>query len=60
MHFNPVELIIILLIVVVLFGAGRVSKLGGELGSAIRDFKRNVSDDTVPTVKTPEELADRQ
>ena len=58
MHFNPVELIIILLIVVVLFGAGRVSKLGGELGSAIRDFKRNVSDDT--TAKKPEELADRQ
>jgi sec-independent protein translocase protein TatA len=41
-HLGPGELIIILLIVVVLFGAGRVSRLGGELGTAIREFKRGV------------------
>jgi sec-independent protein translocase protein TatA len=41
-HLGPGELIIILLIVVVLFGAGRVSRLGGELGTAIREFKRGI------------------
>ena len=41
-HLGPAELIIILLIVVVLFGAGRVSRLGGELGTAIREFKRGL------------------
>lgn len=33
------ELIIILVIVVLLFGVGRISKIAGELGSGIRAFK---------------------
>jgi sec-independent protein translocase protein TatA len=37
------ELIIILVIVIVLFGVGRVSKIGGELGSGIRAFKDGLS-----------------
>ena len=41
-HFNLAELVIVLLIVVVLFGAGRVSKLGGELGTAIREFRKGL------------------
>ena len=44
-HFNPTELIIVLLIVLVLFGAGRVSKLGGELGSAVREFRKGLNGD---------------
>jgi sec-independent protein translocase protein TatA len=40
---GPTELIIILVIVLILFGAGRVSKLGGELGTAIREFKNGIS-----------------
>lgn len=34
------ELLIILVIVVLLFGVGRVSKIGGEIGSAIANFRR--------------------
>ncbi len=41
-HIGIGELIIILLIVVVLFGAGRVGRLGGELGTAIREFRRGM------------------
>ena len=33
------ELIIILVIVILLFGVGRVGKIAGELGSGIRAFK---------------------
>lgn len=44
-HFNLPELIIVLIIVVVLFGAGRVSKLGGELGTAIREFRKGLESD---------------
>lgn len=36
---GPTELIIILVIVIVLFGAGRIGKIAGELGSGIRAFK---------------------
>jgi sec-independent protein translocase protein TatA len=38
-HLGPTELILILGIVIVLFGAGRIARLGGELGSGIRSFR---------------------
>jgi sec-independent protein translocase protein TatA len=40
------ELLIILVIVVVLFGVGRVGKISGELGSAIRNFREALKGDT--------------
>ena len=52
-HFNPTELIIVLLIVLVLFGAGRVSKLGGELGSAMREFRKGMNGDDQPKTDQP-------
>ncbi|MBS1250194.1 MAG: Sec-independent protein translocase protein TatA [Chloroflexi bacterium] len=33
------ELIIILVIVMLIFGAGRITKIAGELGGGIRAFK---------------------
>ena len=35
---GPTELIIVLVIVLVLFGVGRISKIAGEMGSGIRAF----------------------
>ena len=42
---GPTELIIILVIVLVLFGVGRISKIGAEMGSGIKAFKQAVSED---------------
>ncbi|MCJ7657978.1 MAG: twin-arginine translocase TatA/TatE family subunit [Anaerolineales bacterium] len=39
------ELIIILVIVVVLFGVGRIGKIAGEMGSGIRAFKDGIQGD---------------
>ena len=39
------ELIIILVIVIVLFGVGRLGRIGGELGSGIRAFREGLSGD---------------
>ncbi len=39
---GPVELIVILVIVLLIFGAGRLSRVGGELGSAIKGFREAV------------------
>ena len=36
---------IILVIVLLIFGAGRVANLGGELGSAISAFRKGLKDD---------------
>ena len=44
-HLGPTELIIILVIIVVLFGVGRISKIAGEMGSGIRAFKHGLQDD---------------
>lgn len=42
---GPTELIIILVIVVILFGVGRVGKIAGELGGGIRAFKEGLRGD---------------
>jgi sec-independent protein translocase protein TatA len=43
------ELLIILVIVILIFGVGRVSRIGGELGSAISNFRRGMSDGSTKT-----------
>jgi sec-independent protein translocase protein TatA len=45
MSLGPTELLIILAIVLLLFGVGRVSRVGGELGSAVANFRRGLSGD---------------
>lgn len=54
MNLGPTELIIILVIVIVLFGVGRLSRLGGELGQGIKSFReglRSDDDETANDVK---------
>jgi len=40
------ELIVILIIVLVIFGANRLPQLGEGLGKAIKGFKKGISDDS--------------
>jgi sec-independent protein translocase protein TatA len=44
-RLGPTELIIILIIVVLLFGVGRISKISGEIGSGIRAFRDGLKGD---------------
>ena len=41
-HLGPWELGIILLIVLAIFGAGKLASLGGAVGKAVRDFRKEV------------------
>jgi len=41
---GPPELMIILVIVLLLFGVGRVSKIGGEMGSAVANFRKGMAE----------------
>lgn len=43
MHFGVPELLIVLVIVIVLFGGGKIARLGGELGTAVREFRRGLN-----------------
>jgi sec-independent protein translocase protein TatA len=45
MRLGVPELLILLVIVIVLFGPGRFGKVLGELGSGLKSFKDNLSDD---------------
>ena len=45
---GPTELIIILVIVLLLFGVGRVSRIGGELGSAVANFRKGLDNGSKP------------
>ena len=40
------ELLIILLIIVLLFGTKKLKGLGGDLGDAIKGFKKAITDDS--------------
>ena len=42
---GPTELFLILVLALILFGAGKLSDVGGALGKSIREFRRSASDD---------------
>jgi sec-independent protein translocase protein TatA len=44
-RLGPTELIIILVIVLLLFGPGRIGKIAGELGKGIKSFRDGLSED---------------
>jgi sec-independent protein translocase protein TatA len=61
--FQPMHLIIILVIALIIFGPGKLPELGKGLGKAIREFKNAMSDankdiDVTPQAKeTAKEIA---
>jgi len=57
-NFGPTELVIILLIAVLLFGVGRLGRLGGELGRGIREFRKGLKEDEMPEASSAEEKKD--
>lgn len=56
--FGAPELIVILVIILIIFGVGRLPQVGGALGKGIREFRRGVSGlakDETEEEKTAEE-----
>jgi len=39
-HIGVPELLIILVIIIIIFGVGKLPELGGALGKSIREFRR--------------------
>jgi len=52
---GPMELTIILVIILIIFGAGKLPEIGAGMGKAIRNFKGASDDDEK---KEPEKLED--
>ncbi|MEE9302325.1 MAG: twin-arginine translocase TatA/TatE family subunit [Thiotrichaceae bacterium] len=51
---SPWSLVLILIIVLVLFGTKRLRNAGGDLGSAIKNFKKSMSDSSTDSGKDAE------
>ncbi len=51
------ELAIVLVIVVIIFGAGRLPEIGGAVGKSIKEFRAQSADDQAPAFASAEPAA---
>jgi len=47
-------LLVILVIIILLFGTKKLKSLGGDLGSAVKGFKKALNNDADENLETPE------
>jgi sec-independent protein translocase protein TatA len=52
MRFGALEIGLIIVLAIILFGGAKISGLGKALGKSIKDFRSEVKDDT-PAVPAP-------
>ncbi|MCF6288414.1 MAG: Sec-independent protein translocase subunit TatA [Proteobacteria bacterium] len=50
MGISPVQIGIILLIVVLIFGTKKLKNIGGDLGEAVKGFKKGIKDENKPEI----------
>jgi len=60
MGFGVTELLIILAIVLVLFGAKKLRNIGGDLGGAIKNFKTAMKDEENASTTIDEKSTEEQ
>ena len=56
MSWGPLQILLILIIVILLFGTKKLRSLGSDLGNAIKSFKKSVKEEE-PTKAT---MSDKQ
>jgi len=53
--FQPTHLILILVIVLIIFGPGKLTEFGKSMGQAVRELRENASADPQPGSTHPSE-----
>ena len=48
MNIGPFQILIIALVILVLFGRGRISEMMGDFGKGVKSFKQGIADDENP------------
>jgi len=57
---GPTELVIILFIILVIFGAGKLPEIGGALGKGIKNFKKATREPAeIDITPSTQEIADK-
>ena len=55
------ELVIILVIILIIFGAGKLPEIGGAIGKGIRNFKKSFKEnDEVDTAEDPKKIKEEE
>ncbi|MCA9075455.1 MAG: Sec-independent protein translocase subunit TatA [Novosphingobium sp.] len=57
MNIGPWQLIIIALVILVLFGRGRISEMMGDFGKGIKSFKKGMADESETPAAPPQQLS---
>ena len=52
---NPIHLVILLVILLMVFGAKRLPEMGRSLGSGLRGFKESINGDTTTMARIDEQ-----
>ena len=55
MRFGGWEIIIVLVIILLVFGPGRITKVAGEMGKSIKAFKDGLTEDKKSEDEEPED-----
>lgn len=50
-HVGTTELIILLVIIILLFGVGRISKIAGELGRGVSTFRSGIKNEEEKSIE---------
>lgn len=58
-RLGPLELVLILVIVLAVFGAGKLANIGGALGKGIKDFRKAVKDEPAEDQQKKDEAAEK-
>jgi sec-independent protein translocase protein TatA len=53
MKLGPWEIALILVIVLIVFGVGKLPQIGGVIGKGLREFRKNRDNDDEKPVVTP-------
>jgi sec-independent protein translocase protein TatA len=59
--FQPLHLLLVLVIVLIVFGPGKLPELGESLGKSIRAFKKGLEDaESAASRKAEEQITDKK
>ena len=53
MNIGPFQILIIALVILVLFGRGRISEMMGDFGKGVKSFRKGLNDDDEPAKAAP-------
>lgn len=57
---GPMELLIILVIIILIFGANRIGEIGGALGKTVREFRKELKDEEPPVKAEDKKLEEKK